>query len=174
DFSYAAKQLQVAALDVATRDVPSDTAVGTFYDELAEHMRALPGVRASATAYREKPDGPMVFAEEGRSGDHWVNLSSYHVVSPSYFSTLGIPIVDGRDFQSGDRGMETGVVIVDDTAARRLWPGLTSPVGRMIKLGLRESKRPWLRVVGVTRTFDLEPRSALALPPEPQIYLVYG
>jgi putative ABC transport system permease protein len=174
DFSYAAKQLQVASLDVTTRDVASDTAVEVFYDDLATRMRALPGVRAAATARAERPDGGIVFAEEGKSGSRWMNLGDYRVVSPSYLSTLGIPIVDGRDFQPGDRGTETGVVIVDDSAARRLWPDLSSPVGRMIKLGLRESKRPWLRVVGVTRSVELTPRTDLDLPPEPKIYVVYG
>jgi putative ABC transport system permease protein len=174
DFSYAAKQLQVASLDVTTRDVASDTAVEVFYADLATRMRALPGVRAAATARAERPDGGIVFAEEGKSGSRWMNLGDYRVVSPSYLSTLGIPIVDGRDFQPGDRGTETGVVIVDDSAARRLWPDLSSPVGRMIKLGLRESKRPWLRVVGVTRSVELTPRTDLDLPPEPKIYVVYG
>jgi len=174
DFSYAAKQLQVAKLEVKTRDVASDSAVEMFYNDLSARMRSLPGVRSAATARSEKPDGAIVFAEEGRSGDHWMNLSGYRVVSPSYLSTLGIPIVDGRDFQLGDRGTETGVVIVDDSAARRLWPGLSSPVGRMIKPGLRETRRPWLRVVGVARSVELSPRSDLDLPPEPQIYVVYG
>jgi hypothetical protein len=174
DFSYAAKQLQIARLDLTTHDVASDTAVERFYDDLTARMRALPGVRAASTARWEKPDGGIVFAEEGKSGDHWINDSASRVVSPSYLSTLGIPIVDGRDFQPGDRGTETGVVIVDDSAARRLWPDLPSPVGQMIKLGLRESKRPWLRVVGVARSVELLPRTDLDLPPEPQIYVVYG
>jgi hypothetical protein len=174
DFSYAAKQLQVASLHVQTRDVASDTAVEVFYDDITERMRALPGVRAAATSRVEKPDGAIVFAEEEKGGDHWANLRGYRVVSPSYLSTLGIPVVDGRDFQPGDRATETGVVIVDDSAAHRLWPGLKSPVGRMIKLGLRESSRPWLRVVGVARWVELSPRDDPDLPPEPQIYVVYG
>ena len=174
DFSYAAKQLQVARLEVRTRDVASDTAVETFYDDLTERMRTLPGVRAAATSRAERPDGPIVFAEEGKGGNHWMNLSGYRVVSPSYLSTLSIPLVDGRNFQSGDRGTETGVVIVDDSAAHRLWPGLSSPVGRMIKLGLRDSRRPWLRVVGVARSVEFSPRSDIGLPPEPEIYVVYG
>ncbi len=174
DFSYAAKQLQVASLDVKTSGVAKDSAVETFYDDLAARMRALPGVRDAATSHAERPDGPVVFAEEGRSGDHWMNVRDYSVVSPSYLSTLGIPIADGRDFQPGDRGTATGVVIVDDSAARRLWPGLTSPVGRMIKLGARESKRPWLRVIGVARSVELLPRKDRDLPPPPMIYVVYG
>ncbi|HEX4515193.1 MAG TPA: ABC transporter permease, partial [Polyangiaceae bacterium] len=165
DFSYAAKQLQVASLAVKSGAVPNDSAVETFYDDLAARMRALPGVRDAATSHEEKPDGPVVFAEEGKGGDHWMNVRNYTVVSPSYLSTLGIPIVDGRDFQPGDRGTVSGVVIVDDSAAHRLWPGLRSPVGRMIKLGLRESKQPWLRVVGVARSVELLPRKDLDLPP---------
>jgi len=174
DFSYAAKQLQVATLDVRTRDVASDTAVELFYDDLATRVRTLPGVVNVATSRHEKPDGPVVFSEQGMNGPRWMNLSGYHAVSPTYLSTLGVPIVDGRDFQPGDRGTETGVVIVDDSAARRLWPDLPSPVGRMIKLGTRESKRPWLRVVGVARSVELLPRRDVDLPPEPDLYVVYG
>ena len=77
-----------------------------------------------------------------RSGEHWMNVRNYQVVSPSYLSTLGIPIVDGRDFEPGDRRSTTGVVIVDDSAARRLWPDLPSPVGRMVKLGDAAPFRP--------------------------------
>lgn len=174
DFSYAAKQLQVASLEVKGHDMPNDSDVETFYDDLTARMRALPGVRGAATSHAERPDGPIVFAEEGGGGNHWMNLRDYKMVSPSYLSTLGIPVVDGRDFQPGDRGTADGVVIVDDSAARRLWPGLASPVGRMIKLGSRESKRPWLRVIGVARSVELLPRKDLTLPPEPMIYVVSG
>jgi ABC-type antimicrobial peptide transport system permease subunit len=44
----------------------------------------------------------------------------------------------------------------------------------MIKLGLRSSKRPWLRVIGVTRSLELLPRRDQDLPPPPMIYVVYG
>jgi predicted permease len=174
EFSYAAKQLQTANLSIRSRDMPGDSAIERFYDDLEGRMKTVPGVRDAATSREEKPDGGIVFAEEDKSGDHWMNVNRYRAVSPSYLATLGLPIVDGRDFQPGDRGTATGVVIVDDSAARRLWPGLASPVGRMIKLGYRESKRPWLRVVGVARSVELRPRSGYDLPPEPSLYVVYG
>jgi predicted permease len=174
DFTYAAKQLQTAGLSIRSRDLPSDSAAERFYDDLPGRMKALPGVREAATSRTEKPAGGIVFAEEDKSGDHWMNVNKYNVVSPSYLTTLGLPITDGRDFQPGDVGSATGVVIVDDSAARRLWPGLASPVGRMIQLGARDSKRPWLRVVGVARAVELQPRSDSDLPPEPSIYVVYG
>ena len=56
---------------------------------LVGRMKALPGVRDAATSREEKPDGGIVFAEEGKSGDHWMNVNKYKVVSPSYLSTLG-------------------------------------------------------------------------------------
>jgi predicted permease len=174
DFSYAAKQLQTASLSIRSRDMPSDSAVERFYDDLVGRMKAVPGVRDAATSHDEKPEGGIVFAEEDKSGDHWMNVRNYSAVSPLYLSTLGLPIVDGRDFQPGDRGAASGVVIVDDSAARRLWPGLASPVGRMIKLGTRESKRPWLRVVGVVRSVELQPRPDVDLPPEARLYVLYG
>jgi predicted permease len=174
DFSYAAKQLQIADLSIRSRDLPSDSVVEGFYDDLVGRMKVLPGVRNAATSREEKPDGGVVFAEEGKSGDHWINVNKYMAVSPSYLSTLGLPIVDGRDFQPGDRGSSTGVVIVDDSAAHRLWPGLRSPVGRMIKLGTGASKRPWLRVVGVVRSVELQPRIDFDLPAEPKLYVLYG
>jgi predicted permease len=174
DFSYAARQLQVTSLEVKGRDISNDSAVETFYDDLEARMRALKGVRDAATSHAERPDGAIVFAEDGLNGDHWMNVEDYKVVSPTYLSTLGIPIADGRNFQPGDRGMATGVVIVDDSSAHRLWPDLSSPVGRMIKLGTRESKRPWLRVVGVARSVELLPRKDRDLSPPPMIYVVYG
>jgi predicted permease len=174
DFSYAAKQLQVASLAVKTRDISSDSAVETFYEDLTARMRVLKGVRDAATSHTEKPEGSIVFAEAGLNGDHWMNVDNYQVVSPTYLSTLGIPMADGRNFEPGDRGAASGVVIVDDSAAHRLWPDLPSPVGRMIKLGTRESRRPWLRVVGVARSVELLPRKNLYLPPSPMIYVVYS
>jgi predicted permease len=174
DFSYAAKQLQVASVSIRPRDLPNDSTVERFFDDLPARMKTLPGVRDAATSRDERADGGIVYAEEDKSGDHWMNVNKYSAVSPSYLATLGLPVVDGRDFQPGDRGIATGVVIVDDSAARRLWPGLASPVGRMIKLGTLASKRPWLRVVGVVRSVELEPRSDVDLPPEPKLYVVYG
>ncbi len=174
DFSYAAKQLQTVDLFIRKRDMPADFAAERFYDDLVVRIKGLPGVRDAATLHIEKPKGGIVFAEEGKSGDHWMNLNEYSAVSPSYLDALGIPMVDGRDFEAGDRVSGTGVVIVDDSAARRLWPGLASPVGRMIKLGTRESPLPWLRVVGVARSVEFQPRSDVDLPPEPKLYVLYG
>jgi predicted permease len=174
DFSYAARNLQTVTIDVGGKVIAADSAVGTFFDDLAARAARLPGARAATTSDAKAPDGRIVYGEGGAGGLRWLNVNTYTVVSPTYFPTMGIPIVDGRGFELGDRGIETAVVVVDEVAARELWPGIASPVGRMIKLGDIKSKQPWVRVIGVARATDLLPRKDKDLPSDPQIYAVYG
>src|SRR6185437_15999605 len=110
----------------------------------------------------------VVYAEEGRSGNHWINLSTYSVVSPGYLRTLGLAVVHGRDFAAGDAAGAGDVAIVDEEAVKRLWPDLSNPVGHMVKLGDIDRPGGWVRVVGVSRFTDFSPRRAIDLPPEPK------
>jgi predicted permease len=72
--------------------------------------------------------------------------ASFRRVLPGYFSTMGIPLLRGRDFDAHDDGRAM-VVIVNRALAERCWPGV-DPVGRRIKVGPAE-REPWLTVVGV-------------------------
>ena len=174
DFSYAAQNLQTVSVDVGGKAIAADSAVGRFFDDLAVRAAHLPGARAATTTSFVVPDGRIVYGEGGAGGLRWLNMKGYTAVSPTYFPTMGIPIVDGRGFQPGDRGTNATVVVVDEAAARALWPGIATPVGRMIKLGDIKSKQPWVRVIGVARATDLLPRKDRDLPPEPQIYALFG
>lgn len=69
-------------------------------------------------------------------------------VSPETFSVLGISIVEGRGFTEGDRQGTQQVAIVNEAAARRLWPDARA-VGQQFQLGDESSQEPWLTVVGV-------------------------
>ena len=175
EFQYAAKRLVTAPLFVNPKQMPDSLAVERFYDQLIVRARRAPRAVIAATSHDEIPDGRVIFAEEGKSGDHWINSGGVFVVSPDYLRTFRIPIVSGRDFQPGDEGASVqGVVIVDERAAGRLWPDMPNPVGRMVKLGTKESKRPWLRVVGVAHNVENGPRDDQDLPPEPRVYVVYA
>ncbi|HZI41903.1 MAG TPA: ABC transporter permease [Gemmatimonadaceae bacterium] len=170
-FRYDAKHLVVADIDPKSASV-SNAAIPRFYDDLVVRGRALPHAVAGATHHTASPDGPTVVAEQGKSGDTWMNLRYYEVVSPDFLRTFGVRVVSGRDFSAGDtRGAEP-VVIVDEEAARRLWPDVRNPVGRMIKLGSKESRADWVRVIGVAEAVEFLPRTDYYLPPEPMIYAV--
>ena len=173
EFRYAAKRVVSAPLFVDLRLRPDSNSVESFYDELVLRAGRLPGAVSAATVRNEPPIGGMIFSEEGKSGNHWINSRGYSVVSPDYLRSFRIPIVAGRDFEPGDRGGEAqGVVIVDERAAARLWPDLQNPVGRMVKLGTKQSLLPWLRVIGVARNVDEAPRIDQDLPPEPAVYVL--
>jgi predicted permease len=171
DFRYAAKQLVYADVAHGGRNLGTGD-IAKFYDELVERAASTPHARFAATSHWGTPDGKIAFAEEGKSGDTWMNLNSYAIVSPNYFRTMGIPIVRGRDFMPGDARGPMAVVIVDEQSASRLWPDVPDPVGRMLKLGRKESPAPWLRVIGVSQFIEYLPRKDIDLPPDPVVYVV--
>ncbi|UCG87559.1 MAG: ABC transporter permease, partial [Gemmatimonadota bacterium] len=88
-------------------------------------------------------------------------------VSPGFFETLRIPIVQGRGFNEGDASGTPMVAIVNETFARRSWPG-ESPLGKRIRWGSPDG--PELQVVGVAR--DAKYRS-LGEEQRTHLYLAY-
>lgn len=69
-------------------------------------------------------------------------------VTPSFFGTLGVPVVRGRAFSSIDGPGDPPVVVLNEVAAAKWWPG-QDPIGKRIRLGGASSASPWLTVVGV-------------------------
>ena len=173
EFRFAAKRLVVASLFAHPQAFPKAAEIEGFFEAAIARTRGLPGARSVATERSAGVPGGIVLSEEGRAGERWMNLGGYFIVSPDYFRTVGLSIVRGRDFDAGDATGASPVVIVDDSAAKRLWPDVGSPVGRMIKLGAKTSDSPWLRVVGVARSVSRRPRAEWELPPDPSIYVVW-
>jgi predicted permease len=68
-------------------------------------------------------------------------------ISPDYFATLGIPILRGRGFTPEDRLETEFVSVIDDTLARRYWPG-ADPIGQHIALSFGASPH-WITIVGI-------------------------
>jgi predicted permease len=138
-----------------------------FYRRLVERIRTVPGIQ-SATLARRLPltDGGIAFANVAIDGyapakDEDMRLN-YETVGPQYFQTMRIPFVHGRDFDERDREGAHGVVIINETMARRYWPG-GDALGRRLKL-----TKDWLEVVGIAK--DVKNRS-LSETPQPFLYL---
>src|SRR6185503_15648885 len=99
-------------------------------------------------------------------------VAPIHVVSPDYFSTIGVPIKQGRAFSERDRATSPGVVIINQAMAQRFWPG-QNPIGRRLTHDLsivpgQQTTREIVGVVGDVRHFGLEQRA------EPQIFLPHA
>ena len=112
-------------------DGRSLTRAAEFYQETQRMVGALPGVDGAAMGFMAPwRDSGMLkftlqFAVEGRTSDSGKGelRARFRSVSPSYFGTLGIPLLEGRDFTEGDRREAEPVVIVSNSVAQRLFPG---------------------------------------------------
>ena len=83
-------------------------------------------------------------------------------VSPRYFETLGIPMIEGRDFTQDDHPKAPAVLIVDETAANRYWPG-QNPIGKKLSI--------WGRTFVVIGEVKNSKHQFMNERPEPTIYM---
>jgi putative ABC transport system permease protein len=145
----------------------------TFFVQLVDRVRALPGVKSAALGLcapvsggcndtlawfppqaRPKQDGsdPVV-------GIHWV--------TPDYFSTVGVAVLKGRNFDERDRADQPKVLIVTERAARAFWPN-QDPVGKRIAVG-QGGFHVGAEVIGVVsdvhyRTIETAPMADVYVP----------
>ncbi len=138
------------AMRVAVPEARYATAAarGDFFARLLAQTRALPGVQSAALAMGVPPNGGLIFGTleiEGQPAVAGATPSAFGggSVGPGYFRTLGLPILEGREFVDGDARLTPA--IVNRTAARRWWPG-QSAIGKRIRFG---AQAPWMTVVGV-------------------------
>jgi predicted permease len=123
-----------------------------FYRELLSRVAAQPGVE-SVSLVRFAQLGfsfgqGQVFAE-GRTSEGGEGTSAgFNVVGPRFFETLGTRLVSGRDFADADREGAPGVVVVNETLARALWPD-GDALGK--RLSFEGARGPFYEVVGVAR-----------------------
>jgi putative ABC transport system permease protein len=93
----------------------------------------------------------------------------YRVVSPDYFSTMGIQMIRGNPFSDRDTADVPGVAVINDVAQRKFWPG-EDPLGKKIKRGRPESKNPWVTIVGIVGSGA---QNSLDDPAQAEIYTPY-
>jgi predicted permease len=145
-----------------------------FYGQLSERIAALPGVEAAGLTeeiFRSgNPDGLITI--EGGSPDNSATARipfSEDVISEGFFQTLRVPLRKGRFFNAQDNQGATPVTIINETMARRFWPG-EEALGKRFKLGAAQSDNSWLTVIGVVGAMR---RQGLERQPIAQIFRPY-
>jgi putative ABC transport system permease protein len=118
-----------------------------FSDALVAELRRLPGV-VNASVGAVPPDTSLVSFSKLETADAPGQLSDSLVIPiykvwPNYFSTLGLPIKEGRAFTDAE---PADSAIVSESFARKFWPD-RSPIGRQFR---GEGSKTWLTVVGVS------------------------
>jgi macrolide transport system ATP-binding/permease protein len=156
DRGFQTDRVLIAAADLAIQRY-SESQGKQFCERLMQRLAALPEVESASLSKsepaRDWSDRTHVY-HPGRSGELLVDANR---VSPEYFRTLSMAIVDGRDFTWRDRDIAPRVAIVSEALAQRMWPGERA-VGKHIT-----EAQIQLEVVGVTR--DAKYRSILSPPP---------
>src|SRR6267143_2039314 len=139
-----------------------------FHTQLLDRVRALPGVESAALtrvtpfSYNPPSSAPIEMDGYQSAPDEQPN-ADYLQVSEDYFSTLGIPLVAGREFTKNNDENSPRVAIINETMAGKYWPGKDS-LGQRLKV-----KDTWMQIVGVAKNVKIEtklepPRSFFYVP----------
>jgi putative ABC transport system permease protein len=125
------------------------------FESLLERLSRLPGVQSAAIS-----DSPPLSG--GGPGTNFTLDASprpdseteqpsarFHTVSVDFFRTLKVPILQGRSFDSHDSSAARWVAIINESMARKYWPG-ANPIGRYLTFAMPGEERP-RRVIGISR-----------------------
>jgi predicted permease len=154
DPGFAADRLVVATVALEMHGY-TEAQAAPWFQAAEARLQRIPGVTGVAQAERI-PFSPNVqttqVAIDGRpdgtpAGGVSVDAA---VVSASYFDVMGVPIVDGRAFDSRDTPETARVAVVSEALARRFFPGARA-VGRRLRLG--DQAGPVVEIVGVSRDY---------------------
>ena len=123
-----------------------------LYEQLLDRLRATPGVRAAAHATvavlagDEWDSTTQVEGHQARDGE---DMQAFmNSLSPGYFETMGVPVLEGRDFRRGDIREDAKAAIVNERFARHFFGG-GSAVGRHIGRGMGPGAKLDIEIVGV-------------------------
>lgn len=171
---------QVLAVNVPViRDGKSPAQVVEYYRDLMRRIKELPGVvnvaNTSAVPWRDRQDFSLAFEPDGRvapAGEDEPH-AQYEVISPGFFASLGLPILEGRDFTDADRDGAEQVVILSESAARRI-SAKGGAVGHyvmwtdpLLQFAPGVGKQVPRRIVGIAPDID---NANLEAKPTPAIY----
>ena len=123
-----------------------------FVSELLKRLQATPGVKQVALSSIIPfggQRGANGFEIEGRpAAPGQTRIADQRHVSPDYFQTMNIPIVQGRGFQATDDPLGESVVIINRALANRFWPN-ENPIDRRVRTSAGFDSGSWFRIVGV-------------------------
>jgi putative ABC transport system permease protein len=148
-----------------------------FVIQLLERVRALPGVQAAATT------NVLPLAGGGNNNGHVIEdfplapgevppILATRSVSPDYFATMGISVLQGRGFDRLDPDARVKEAVVSRALAERFWPG-QSPLGKRLAQGLGDNPQ-WATIIGVVGSvrddgLQEKPVEAVYYPMQPQV-----
>lgn len=154
DPGFAVSNVWSATTFLPNEAFPSSADLRRGYQRLLHDLRQTPGVQQAALSSSLPYDSTFedtVIMPQGYSlkpGESAISPTRMQI-SPGFFSTLGIPLLAGREFNDKDQSDSNMGIIVDERLAQRFWPG-QDPIGR--KMVYTESQIPVYTVIGLARS----------------------
>ncbi|HEX6261200.1 MAG TPA: ABC transporter permease, partial [Woeseiaceae bacterium] len=173
DPGYRVEQVLTTEVALPPASYPDAPEVTGFFRSLLDRVSPLPGVTA-AGAVSNLPLatslGDLNFDIEGRetAPSDVSPAADWQTITPGYFSAMEISMLRGRGIEYTDTASAPGVVVINETAANRYWPG-EDPIGSRFVLG-GGAAPGWVTVVGIVR--DVR-HAAFDAPPRAQMYLAH-
>ena len=145
-------------------------------DQLRAHIAGVPGVRTVASAdiaaLTGDDEGRNITAEGGIELPDELQDVNYVGVSPNYFSTLGVPLISGREFRESDGGTSPKVAVASESMVKRFFPGRNA-LGMHFKFGGGNgNKDPDIEIVGIVK--DVMQDHVHSVTTNPYIYIPYA
>jgi putative ABC transport system permease protein len=144
DRGFVTDHVLVASISLSNAGYTQERGID-FYERLLQRLEGSPGVVSATVAHIVPLTLSNSVGPYHREGGEPVSMFQ-NVVTRGHFRTLGIPLLQGRDFTAADRDGAPLVGIVNETLARRLWPGETA-IGRRLRAG----EGPWIEIIGLAR-----------------------
>jgi putative ABC transport system permease protein len=187
NYGYDESGVYSARMGLFEGDYPTSEARQQFFARAVRALRTNPAFESAAMSDRFR----MTFANFGQfevDGQTYVTdrdrpRGNSEAVSDGYFSTLGLRVLEGRDFTLDDTDAKQPVAIVNASFAKR-WFGKESPIGRRVRTFNPAQPQPWRTIVGVVPDmlmqgpFNQQTDSAgfyvplLGVPPAPQFVTI--
>jgi putative ABC transport system permease protein len=186
DPGFRAEHVLSLNMAIPRSKYPKDDQVAGFVGQVVERVASLPGVRSAGMVNRLPLAGgaqinELEFEAVGQPSPTGASVREgfdTRTVTPDYFQTMGIRLIEGRPFTDHDTqvspvpGMQGVLIpatgIVDDRIARRFWPG-ESAVGKRFRFTFLPGP-PWIEIVGVAGHIR---HDGLDVDPRPQVYFNY-
>ncbi len=164
---FNAEHVLTMRLQVPENRYTTMSELNGFYGRALERLAATPGIEAVALANNlplSRANAIRRLTIEGRSDSV---RADFGVVGSDYFRVLQLPLRRGRVFTDADTATSAGVVVIDETMARKYFPQ-EDAVGKRSRLG--EATNPWLEIVGVVADSKSNGLEATSYP---GIYIPY-
>jgi putative ABC transport system permease protein len=149
-------QLQTLRIFIPETQVKEPVRVIRMEEEIRNKLAIISGVASAAYANSVPTDGnnstDFLYAEDRvYSEGQLPPLRRFKFIAPGFFTTLGTPLVAGRDYAWADVYDERKYVIVSENLARELWRSPAAALGKRIREGMKDDWREIIGVVGDVR-----------------------